>query len=553
MQQHTMNNSVTVSGDDLNLDAVVRVARRQAPVAITSDATVRDRVAASHDYIMRAVEANEPIYGVTSGFGARANIAIDRQEAEDLQNNIPWFHQVGSGQRLAGECVRAGMLLRMNSLLRGASGIRLELIERMEQFLNLGITPHVYEFASIGASGDLAPLSYIMACLVGTGPTWKVDYRGTERRAIDVLAEVGLPPLRLRPKEGLALVNGTAVMTGTAVMNVHDARNLLALTLGAHGLMIQGLAGTNQSFHPFIHEHKPHPGQLWTAARMLDLLDGSRLVRDEMSGEHDHRGDEPIQDRYSLRCLPQFIGPVAEGLSRIARQMEIEVNSATDNPLVDHEHHRTFHGGNFLGQYIGVGMDQLRYYLGLLAKHLDAQISILVTPQFSGGLPSHLVGNAERKVNMGLQGLQIAANTIMPQLLFYGNSLADRFPTHAEQFNQNINSQGFGSANLARRAIEIYQHYIAIALMFGVQAVDLRTQSTHGHYDAGASLSPSTRDLYEAVLAVVGKERRTDRSYVWNDDEQALDQHIARIVADIRGEGRIVAAVAALGNGFEGL
>jgi phenylalanine ammonia-lyase len=249
------------------------------------------------------------------------------------------------------------------------------------------------------------------------------------------------------------MMNGTSAMTGIAANCIHEAHVLLALTMGAHALMIQGLAGTNQSFHPFVHQLKPHPGQRWAASRMLELLAGSKLSRDELDGQHDYRNGDLIQDRYSLRCLPQYIGPIVDGLRQIAHQVTTEMNAATDNPVIDVDRQRDYHSGNFLGQYIGVGMDQLRYYLGLLAKHLDAQIALMVTPAFSNGLPPSLVGNPNRKVNMGLKGLQITGNALMPMLTFYGNSLTDRFPTHAEQFNQNINSQGYGSANLARRSI----------------------------------------------------------------------------------------------------
>src|SRR5690606_23387948 len=230
-------------------------------------------------------------------------------------------------------------------------------------------------------------------------------------------------------------------------------------------LFIQALLGTNQSFHPYIHQMKPHPGQLWAAQHMLALLEGSAMIRDELDGRHDFRGEQPIQDRYSLRCLAQYIGPIKEGLDDIARRIETEMNSANDNPLIDPDAGASYHGGNFLGQYIGVGMDQLRYYLGLIAKHVDAQIALVMAPEFNNGLPASLVGNPDRKVNMGLKGLQIAGNSIMPLLSFLGNSLADRFPTHAEQFNQNINSQGFGSANLARQSVRVFQEYIAIALI----------------------------------------------------------------------------------------
>jgi phenylalanine ammonia-lyase len=184
-------------------------------------------------------------------------------------------------------------------------------------------------------------------------------------------------------------------------------------------------------------------------------------------------------------------------------------------------------------------MDQLRYYLGLLAKHLDVQIALLVTPEFNNGLPPSLKGNLARKMNMGLKGLQLTGNSIMPLLTFFGNSLADRFPTHAEQFNQNINSQGFGSANLARQSIEIFQRYIAIAFMFGVQAVDLRTYMLTGHYDARALLSPQTARLYEALYQVIGRAPSADRPYIWDDNERPLDADIARISADIAAAGHI--------------
>jgi phenylalanine ammonia-lyase len=267
------------------------------------------------------------------------------------------------------------------------------------------------------------------------------------------------------------------------------------------------------------------------------------LNRDELDGENDYRGHQPIQDRYSLRCLPQYMGPIIDGIAEIAQQIEVEINSVTDNPLIDTENQASYHGGNFLGQYIGVGMDRLRYLLGLLAKHLDVQIALLAAPEFNNGLSPSLVGNTSRKVNMGLKGLQIAGNSIMPLLTFYGNSIADRFPTHAEQFNQNINSQGFASANLGRRSIELFQQYMAISLMFAVQAVDLRTHQVAGHYDARECLSPLSLPLYKAVRDVVGQPPNTEKSYIWNDNEQSLDIHIAMIAADIAQEGQIVQAM----------
>ncbi len=339
------------------------------------------------------------------------------------------------------------------------------------------------------------------------------------------------------------MINGTSVMRGVAANCIYDARTLLGLTMGAHALMIQGLNGSNQSFHPFIHDHKPHRGQKWAAATMLSLLCGSGLIRDELGRRDTRAKGELIQDRYSLRCLPQFLGPVIEGLEHIARQVTVEINSATDNPLIDSENERDYHGGNFLGQYIGVAMDHLRYYLGLMAKHLDAQIALLAAPEFNNGLTPSLSGNPARKVNMGLKGLQINGNSIMPLLTFLGNSLVDRFAVHAEQFNQNINSQGLGSANLARQSIETFRQYIAVALMFGVQAVDLRTGIIAGHYDARRRLSPATVPLYAALRDIAGRAPDPQRPYIRNDHEQSLSDHIQRIAADIGAGGRIPTAM----------
>ncbi len=545
---------VIIRGDRLTIEDVVRVARRNARVELTSEEDVLRRVEASSAYIISATEACrpvegripptcKPIYGVTTGFGGMANVFISPETAGELQRNLILYHKAGAGRRLPIEDVRAAMLIRANSHLLGFSGSRLQLIERMVSFLNAGVTPHVREFGSIGASGDLTPLAAITGALIGLNESFTVDFDGEEIDSLAALKRLGLPRMELLPKEGLAMINGTCVMTGIAALCVHDAWLLLKLAMGAHALFIQALNGTNQSFHPFIHENKPHPGQVRAAASMLRLLEASRLIRDELEGRLEYQAGKLIQDRYSIRCLPQYLGPVFDGLDTVTRQVTTEMNSASDNPLIDPARNMDYHGGNFLGQYIGVGMDQLRYYLGLVAKHLDVQIALLNAPEFSNGLPPCLIGNTDRKVNMGLKALQICGNSIMPLLTFYGQSLVDRFPTHAEQFNQNVNSLGLASANLARQSVEAFYQYISVALIFGVQAVDLRTRLAEGHYDARAVLSPATSLLYEAVRDVVGRPPSSDRPYIRNDYEQSLEEHIRLITEDILSNGRIAHAV----------
>ncbi|MGL6342549.1 MAG: HAL/PAL/TAL family ammonia-lyase, partial [Waterburya sp.] len=356
-QKQASTNVVIIGNAPLTLDDVINVARHGKQVSLTTQEKILQGVEASCDYIADAVKCGKPIYGVTSGFGGMANIAIAPEQAAELQNNLIWYHKAGTGKKLPLADVRAAMLLRVNSHIYGASGIRLELLRRLVTFLNAGVTPHVYEFGSIGASGDLVPLSYITGALVGLDCRYTVDFNGETVDAPTALARLGLEPIELLPKEGLAMMNGTSVMTGIAANCIHDTKVLLNLSMGVHALAIQGLFGTNQSFHPFVHDHKPHFGQIWAAEQMLSLLEGSDLIRNELDGSHDYRGSQPIQDRYSLRCLAQYLGPIVDGIEQISGQVEVEMNSVTDNPLIDVENQASYHGGNFLGQYIGTGMD----------------------------------------------------------------------------------------------------------------------------------------------------------------------------------------------------
>lgn len=542
--------AVVITGQGLTVSGISRVAHGTSVAAASDEETLR-RIQASSDFIQRAVDSNTPIYGVTTCFGGMADRVIPRETAADLQRNLVWSHKTGTGSLLPVADVRAAMLLRANSLTTGISGVRFEVIQRLAIFLNEGVTPHVHEFGSIGASGDLVPLAYIAGCLTGLHPEYKVDFRGEETDCVTALARLGLPRIDLLPKEGLALMNGTSVMTGVAANCVARARTMVGLAMGAHALMIQALHGAMQSFHPFIHQHKPHPGQVWAAAQMLEALRGSSLMQDDLDGSRSHRDGRLIQDRYSIRCLPQFLGPVVDGITAIARQVEVEANSVTDNPLIDAPHEAVYHCGNFLGQYIGVGMDQLRYHIGMVAKHLDSQIAMVVAPEFNNGLTPSLVGNPAREVNVGLKPLQLTANSIMPMLGFYGNSLADRFPTHAEQFNQNVNSLGLGSANLARRSLDVFEQYMAVALLFGVQSADLRTFAAAGHYDARVTLSPASARLYTAVRSVTGVQPSTQKPFLWNDDEQFLDVYISRLVSDIRRHGKTVHAVESIVGSLE--
>lgn len=537
--------TVVISGDGLELAQVAAVGRG-AEVQLSDAPDVLDRIERSRAVIRRAVAGGQQIYGITTLFGGMADVQVGADSLVALQELALWQHKSTTGPRLPKADVRAAMLLRANSLMKGVSGVRLALIERYVTFLNADATPQVYQRGSIGASGDLVPLSYIAGALIGLAPDFLVDFAGETVDSHTALERLGLRPLKLLPKEGLAMNNGTGACTGIAANVTARALELMPLSLGLHALIAQAMRATSQSFVAFIHRLKPHPGQLWVAAQMQGLLAGSRLIRDESAGRRDHRDDELMQDRYSLRCLPQFLGPVYDALTLVARQITVEANCANDNPLIDPDTGEVYHTGNFLAQYTGVAMDQLRHHVGLAAKHIDTQLALLMAPEFSHGLSASLVGNTATNLNVGLKSLQIVGNAMMPLMSFYGQPMVDRFPTHAEQFNQNINSQAMNAANLARDTMDVYAHYLALALICATQAVELRSHQIIGTYDPRALLSPRTVPLYEAVQRAAGGKPDAHRPMLWNDLDAFIQPKVEGVLAQIVGRGSVIGAVGEL-------
>lgn len=534
--------TVIIAGEGLRIADIVAVARGE-PVALSADPAVTARLEASLAAIRRAVAERQPVYGVTTLFGAMADREVGPGALADLQRLALWQHRSATGPRLPAADVRAAMLLRANSLMKGASGVRPEIIARYAAFLNAGFAPHVYQRGSIGASGDLVPLSYIAAAVVGLHPDFLVDAGAETLDCLSALARLGLGPLALEPKEGLALNNGTGASTGVAANAVARAQELVALALGIHALIAQAMLATDQSFAAFIHAMKPHPGQVWTAQAMRGLLEGSRVIRSEAAGARGHRRGALIQDRYGIRCLPQFLGPVIDALATAARQIATEANCANDNPLIDPGTGEIYHTGNFLAQYTAVAMDSQRQALGLLAKHLASQIALLVTPEFSHGLPPSLTGNPAG-LNVGFKSLQLTIDSVMPMLLFQGQPMADRFPTHAEQFNQNINSQSMNAANLARDQLDLLEHFLAAALVMAVQAVELRAQAVAGSHDARAILSPATAPLYEAGRRAAGGAPEAGRPLLRDDFDGFIQPMVEGVLAQIAGRGAVLQAVA---------
>lgn len=538
--------TIAISGDDLTIEQIAAVVGGER-VEITADQAVRDRIERSRAVVREALDKGEAIYGVSTLFGAMADTHVPADQLGELQRLAIWQHKTATGPRLPEADVRAAMLLRANSLVKGASAIRIEIIERYLTFLNAGAAPHVYQRGSIGASGDLVPFSYIAGAVLGLDPGFLVDYQGEELDALTALERLGLEPIDLLPKEGLALNNGTGASTGVAANAVDRAFDLVTVAFGVHALFAQSLLATDQSFAPFVQEMKAHPGQIRTAELMRRLVDGSRVIRKEDGGDRDRPQGVLIQDRYSLRCLPQYTGPIIDGLAIVKRQIEAEANSANDNPLVDPDRGEILHTGNFLAQYTSVAMDSMRYHLGMLAKHLDVQIALLVSPEFNHGLPPSLTGNLDG-MSVGLKSLQVATNQMMPLMAFYGQSIADRYPTHAEQFNQNINSQAMNSSNLARETLDVFTHFLAVSLFFAVQSIELRAFAETGGYDARAILSPATADLYVAARTAATDKPIGDEPLMRSDMDQLVQPMIEGLIDALDKGGPILRTVHEVGE-----
>ena len=434
-------------------------------------------------------------------------------------------------------------MLRANVLARGCSGVRPEIVRRLLRFLEHDVTPVVRELGSIGASGDLVPLSTIARAITGQTGFVKVCLGDQIVDGATALAQLGLQPLDLNPKEGLAIVNGTSFSSAIAANALYESRVLMGLSLGIQALMLRSLLAQEEPFEDFVHVLKPHPGQRWTAGIMKTLLQSERpSLNGKVVG---------VQDRYSLRCLPQYMGPIIEGIARLQGVVEIEMNSVSDNPLIDANQRKFFQSGNFLGQYIGIAMDDLRRYLGLMAKHLDVQIATLVAPEFNNGLPSSLSGNPTVTYNMGLKGLQITGNSIMPMLTYYGNPIVEHFPTHAEQFNQNVNGLSWGSANMAWKSVDLFQHYLAVAMIVAIQACDLRAKSSLGHYDGRALLGPLAASIYEAICQAMDHHPKSDRPFLHDDRDRWLEQHQSALVENIQQQGVIVDSLGPILTSFD--
>jgi histidine ammonia-lyase len=458
--------NVVIDGESLTLKNIVDVARHSAKVKI-AERSIR-KVTQAREVLEDLAKGKKPIYGVTTGFGALGNVLISPEDISQLQLNLIRSHSSGVGNPLSTEVTRALMLLRANTLAKGFSGVRVRILETLVEMLNKGVHPIVPEKGSVGASGDLAPLSHMVLVMLGEG---KAEYDQTVMSGKEAMEKASIALVQLDMKEGVALNNGTQMMTAIGALNLHDAEHLVQTAEVAAALSLEALEGIVDAFDPRIHQVRPHKGQTESARNIRELLSRSALVR---TSDESVVGNKYPQDPYSLRCIPQVIGCVRDAAEYVRKIVQVECNSATDNPLVFAEDGQCLSGGNFHGQPISIAMDHLSIALTILGNFSERRIARLIDDNLSRGLPAFLIPDeSKRGLQSGFMTLQYTAAALASE----NKALAH--PASVDSIPTSANFEDFVSMGpiAARKTCEILRNtqlIVAIELLCAAQGIEFR-------------------------------------------------------------------------------
>lgn len=458
-------NRVFINGNNLTIEDVVNVCRNNYEVIITEEAIIN--VKKSRELVDKLVDEGKISYGITTGFGRFSDVAISREDSKLLQENLIISHSCGVGNPLSEDTVRAIMLLRVNNLAKGYSGIRLETLQTLVDMINKGVHPIIPEKGSLGASGDLAPLSHMVLTMIGEG---EAIYKGERMPSKWAMEKSGISIMdSLSSKEGLALINGTQVMTAIGLLATYDAMNLLKTADIAYCLTMEALNGITCAMDERVHKVRPHQGQINTAKNILDILKGSEMTSKQ--------GEIRVQDAYSLRCTPQIHGASKDAIEYVMNKINIEVNSVTDNPIIFANEEEIISGGNFHGQPIALSFDFLGIALSEIANISERRLEKLVNPALNHGLPAFLVNHGG--LNSGFMIVQYSAASLVSEnkVLAHPASV-DSIPSSANQ--EDHVSMGTIAARKARDIMENARKVIAMEILSATQAIDLRGKKSLG-------------------------------------------------------------------------
>ncbi len=475
---------IKLDGNSLNLQGFVDIAVHQQKVSLAEEA--KEKIQESRDLVERYVNEERVAYGITTGFGKFSDVAISKEETEDLQRNLIISHACGVGNPFSEEESRGIMLLRANALAKGYSGVRIKTIETLINMLNEGVHPIIPEKGSLGASGDLAPLSHMVLVMIGEG---EAVYQGKRMTGKEAMDQAGIETITLTSKEGLGLINGTQAMTSVGALTLHKAIVLAKMSDISSALSIEALNGITDAFDPKLHEVRPHKGQINTASNLRRLLDSSKLTT--------RQGEIRVQDAYSLRCIPQIHGATKDTLRYVLEKVEIEMNSVTDNPVIFTEEDHVISGGNFHGQPMALTFDYLGIAMAEVANASERRIERLVNPQLSG-LPAFLTEKGGLHSGFMIAQYSAAALVSENKVLAHPASV-DSIPSSANQ--EDHVSMGTIAARKARDIVFNSSRVLGIELMAAAQGIEF-----HEHKELGLGTEPAYNTIRE-VLTPLKEDR----------------------------------------------
>lgn len=476
----------------LSLKEFEDIVFKNNPVQVSEN--VLERVSDSFEFL-KEFSGNKVIYGVNTGFGPMAQYRIKDEDRLQLQYNLIRSHSSGTGRPLSPVCVKSAILARLNTLSLGNSGVHPSLILLMKEFINRDITPLIFEHGGVGASGDLVQLAHLALTLIGEG---EVFYKGERRATKEVFEIEGLQPINVEIREGLALMNGTSVMTGIGIVNVYNAQKVLDWSIKISCAINELVQAYDDHLSEELNGVKHHFGQQEIAKRMRGHLADSSLVRKRE--DHLYSGEntedvfkEKVQEYYSLRCVPQILGPVLDTINGVAKVLENEINSANDNPIIDVKNKHVYHGGNFHGDYISLEMDKLKIVVAKLTMLAERQLNYLLNSKINEILPP-FVNLGTLGFNFGMQGVQFTAVSTTAESQTLSNPMyVHSIPNNND--NQDIVSMGTNAAVMTGKVVENAFEVLAIELITVVQAIDA--------LGFKGQVSSTTKSMYDEVRKIV--------------------------------------------------